>query len=57
MGLLRLPIPTTSTNDFPVIQYADDTLIVAEGDVNQLFFLKILTEQFLPFHWAQDQFQ
>lgn len=46
MGLLRLPIPTTSSNDFPVIQYADDTLIMAEGDVNQLFFLKSLLNSF-----------
>ena len=32
MGLLHSPIPTSSTSDFPVIQYADDTLIIVEGD-------------------------
>jgi hypothetical protein len=26
--------------DFPMIQYADDTLIVMEGDARQFFFLK-----------------
>lgn len=46
MGLLNLPIPTLHTNDFPVVQYADDTLIIAEGDVQQLFFLKSLLNSF-----------
>jgi hypothetical protein len=46
MGLLNLPIPTSSTQDFPIIQYADDTLIIAEGDPRQLFFLKSLLNSF-----------
>lgn len=46
MGLLRLPVPTNYTNDFPVLQYADDTLIVVEGDPRQLFFLKSLLNSF-----------
>lgn len=33
MNLLKLPIPLQSSFDFPVIQYADDTLIILEGDV------------------------
>jgi hypothetical protein len=45
-GLLNLPIPMASTKDFPVIQYADDTLIIAEGDPKQLFFLKSLLNTF-----------
>jgi hypothetical protein len=40
LGLLNLPIPLTSSTDFPIIQYADDTLIIMEGDARQLFFLK-----------------
>jgi hypothetical protein len=32
MNLLNLPIPLQSSSDFPVIQYADDTLIILEGD-------------------------
>jgi len=46
MGLLKLPIPTGSSDDFPVIQYADDTLIVAEGDAKKLFFLKSILNTF-----------
>lgn len=47
MGLLQLRIPTTTTtNDFPVIQCDDDTLIVVEGDTRQLFFLKSLLNNF-----------
>jgi hypothetical protein len=32
--------------DFPILQYADDTLIIAEGDTRQLFFLKSLLNTF-----------
>ena len=32
MGLLNLLIPMEHNQDFQVIQYADDTLIIAEGD-------------------------
>lgn len=46
MNLLKLPIPLQSSNDFPVVQYADDTLIILEGDPCQLFFLKTLLNNF-----------
>lgn len=46
MGLLQLPIPISSTDDFPILQYADDTLIFLEGDTRQLFFLKLLLNSF-----------
>lgn len=46
MGLLNLPIPLNNSSDFPVIQYADDTLIIMEGDANQLFLLKSLLNSF-----------
>lgn len=46
MGLLNLPIPLQSSHDFPVVQYADDTLIIMEGDPRQLFFLKTLLQNF-----------
>ena len=45
-GLLRLPIPCTSDNTFPVIQYADDTLIIMEGCVRQLQTLKDILNTF-----------
>jgi hypothetical protein len=32
MGLLSLPIPMQSDTTFPIVQYADDTLIILEGD-------------------------
>lgn len=32
MGLLQLPIPVNSSNDFSVVQYAYDTLIIIKGD-------------------------
>jgi hypothetical protein len=37
IGLLNLPLPLQCSNDFPVVQYADDTLIIMEGDARQLF--------------------
>jgi hypothetical protein len=46
MGLLHLPIPLQSSQDFPIIQYADDTLLIMEGDPRQLFFLKTLLQNF-----------
>jgi hypothetical protein len=46
MGLLRLPIPLRSSNEILVVQYADDTLIIMEGDAKQLFFLKALINSF-----------
>ena len=30
-GFLNLPLPTGAGNDFPVVQYADDTLIILEA--------------------------
>jgi retron-type reverse transcriptase len=40
MGHLRLPIPAP-TLDFPIIQYADDTLIILEASATQLFFGRV----------------
>jgi hypothetical protein len=45
-GLLVLPVPTFNQNDFPILQYADDTLIFLEGNARQLFFLKSLLNSF-----------
>jgi len=46
MGLLNLPIPMETNKDFPIVQYADDTLIVAKGDTRQLLFLKSVINTF-----------
>jgi hypothetical protein len=45
-GLLALPVPTFNQSDFPILQYADDTLIFLVGDARQLFFLKSLLNSF-----------
>ena len=34
------------SNDFPIVQYADDTLLIMEADVNQLVHLKGLLDLF-----------
>lgn len=45
MNLLVAPIPH-ETDEFPIIQYADDTLMLLQADANQLFFLKSLLLSF-----------
>ena len=45
-GWLKLPIPVQHTLGFPILQYADDTLIIMEGCPVQLFFLKSLLNYF-----------
>ena len=53
LGLLRLPIPMESNKDFPIIQYADDTLIILEGDPRQLFFQKLAINTFTESTWLR----
>ena len=38
-GLLALPIPSNDP-DFPIVQYADDTLLIVQADETQLLALK-----------------
>jgi hypothetical protein len=45
LGLLRRPIPQPD-EDFPIVQYADDTLLIMEADARQLFFLKGILHSF-----------
>lgn len=45
MNFLRKPIPQP-TDDFPIVQYADDTLMLLQADANQLVFLKALLHSF-----------
>jgi hypothetical protein len=45
INLLKAPIPQ-QTNDFPIVQYADDTLLIMQADACQLFFLKSLLNSF-----------
>lgn len=46
LGLLRLPIPLQCSKDFPILQYADDTLIIMEDCCRKLFILKALLSSF-----------
>ena len=45
-NLVNLPLNTSSGQDFPVIQYADDTLLVMEADAKQIICLKALLQTF-----------
>ena len=44
-GHLQLPLPQPST-DFPIIQYADDTLLLMQAEEAQLFHLKGILDDF-----------
>jgi hypothetical protein len=46
LNLLNLPLPLRSSDDFPLIQYADDTLIIMEACSRQLLTLKALLLSF-----------
>jgi hypothetical protein len=44
--LLRLPINLGYTSDFPILQYADDTLLIMEVNSQQLMVLKSILNTF-----------
>jgi hypothetical protein len=46
MGRLRVPLNVGYTSDFPIIQYADHTLLIMEACPQQLFVLKALLNTF-----------
>lgn len=45
-GLLNLPIQLGYTSEFPIIQHADDTLLIMEACPRQLFVLKAILNTF-----------
>ena len=45
-GIFKLPIELNHTSDFPIVQYADDTLIVMQASTTQLFALKGILQSF-----------
>jgi hypothetical protein len=45
-GDLCLPLPLRNDQDFPILQYVDDTLIFIQGDTDQLIFLNGLLHKF-----------
>lgn len=44
-GILKLPI-AQPTSDFPIVQYADDTLLIMQAEARQLFCLKAILNSF-----------
>jgi hypothetical protein len=46
IGLLRLPIDARYSSDFPIIQHADDTLLIMEACSQQLFALRAMLNTF-----------
>jgi len=44
-NILQAPIPQPD-EDFPIVQYADDTLLLLKADAKQLHFLKALLNTF-----------
>jgi hypothetical protein len=46
-GLLSRPIPVG--DDFPIIQYADDTIVVLPADISQLMIFKTLLSHYASF--------
>jgi hypothetical protein len=45
-GLLRPPLHCPACPDYPVIQYADDTLVILQADAPQLICLKAILNSF-----------
>jgi hypothetical protein len=45
-GLLQLPLTENCGQDFPIVQYADDTLLILEACPRQLFFLREVLNSF-----------
>jgi hypothetical protein len=46
LGLLQAPLNLSYTNDYPVIQYADDTILVMRASHRELFTLKGLLQTY-----------
>jgi hypothetical protein len=46
LNLLQLPLPDSCEQDFPIVQYVDDTLLIMEACPKQLFFLKAILNSF-----------
>jgi hypothetical protein len=44
--LIKLPLPNIGDQDFPIVRYADDTLLILEAYPKQLFFLKAILNSF-----------
>jgi hypothetical protein len=45
-GIIDRPIPCTTCPDFPIVQYADDTLVIMKADARNLICLKAHVQTF-----------
>jgi hypothetical protein len=45
-NIIYAPLPGPACPDFPIIQYANDTLVVLKADANQLLCLKAILQSF-----------
>ncbi|CAO2167262.1 unnamed protein product [Urochloa humidicola] len=45
-GLFEMPIPSVDGSGFPIVQYADDTILVMKASQQELFCLRGLLESF-----------
>jgi hypothetical protein len=43
---LHRPLPLQCSSDFPIVQYADDTLVIMQADVQQFMYLQELLQCF-----------
>jgi hypothetical protein len=60
-GLLQLPIPQTASEDYPIIQYADDTLVVMPASTDQLRTMQSILQAYaqstgLKINFSKTQF-
>jgi hypothetical protein len=46
MNLISLPLLSSYGQAYPIVQYADDTLIIMPAEARQLFFLKCQLQSF-----------
>jgi hypothetical protein len=45
-GIIQCLVPVNYTDDFPIIQYAHDTLIILPAEIDQLTHLKFILDEF-----------
>jgi hypothetical protein len=45
-NLISLPLSSSYGQAYPIVQYADDTLIIMPAEAKQLFFFKCLLQSF-----------
>jgi hypothetical protein len=52
-GIIKAPLNGLACPDFPMIQYADDTLVVLKADAIELMCLKALLQTFTSSTWME----